>query len=85
MSISVEFTRAATVRLPAKNRSKWPSSGRQLLVIQRQSADPACAISLVSGKRQPMTTQIQNCRSTELALDLSAGSGNLTKVYKLRF
>jgi len=44
----VEFTQTATARLSFKNRSKWLSSGRQLPVIQRQSADPACAISSAS-------------------------------------
>jgi len=56
-------------RLPLKNSSERPSSGRQLPVIQRQNADPACAISSASGKRQPMTTQIRNCRSIKFVLE----------------
>ena len=52
-------------------------------MIQRQSADPACAISSASGKRQPRTTRIRNCRSTEFALDLNTGSGNLTEVNEI--
>ena len=57
---------------------KWaPTSG-----VQWQNADPACAISSASGKRQPMTTQIRNCRFTKIALDLNTGSGNLTEVNK---
>ena len=78
----MERTRAATARLPLKNCSKWLSSGHQLPVFQRQSADPACTIS-ASGKWQPMTTQIRNCRSTKFALDLNTGSRNLTGVNKI--
>jgi len=63
--------------------SKWPSSGRRLPVIQRQSADPASPISSASGNQKPTTTQIQNCRSPKFALDLSTGSGNLTEVNKI--
>jgi len=77
------FTRAATARLPLKNRSKWLSSGRRPPVIQRQSADPACAISAPSSKRRPMTTQIRICVSTKLALDLNTESENLTQLNKI--
>ena len=76
----MEFTRAATGRLLLKNHSKWPSSGRQLPLIQWQSADPTCAISAPSGKPQPTTTQIRNWHSTKFALDLN--TGNLTEVNK---
>jgi len=54
----MKFTAAATTCLLLKNHSKWPSSGRQLPVIQRQNANPACAISSASGTQQPMTKQI---------------------------
>jgi len=66
-----------------KNRLKWLSNGRQLPAIQRQNADHVCAISSASGKRQPMTAQIQICRSTKFALDLNTGSGNLSQVKKI--
>jgi len=79
----VEFTRATTTRLPPKNRSKWLSNGRQLPVNQRQNANPACAAFSTSGKQQPMTTQIRNCRSIKFARDLNTGSGNLTEVNKI--
>jgi len=65
------------------HHSKWPSSGHQLSVIQWQNADPACPISSVSGKRQPMAMQIGVCRSTKFALDINTGSGNLSGVNKL--
>jgi len=45
-------------RLQMKNRSKWPSSGRHLPVIERQNAVPASAISSATGERQPMITMI---------------------------
>jgi len=44
-----------------ENRSKGPSSECKLLVIQQQNFDPACDSFSVSGKRQPMTTQIRMC------------------------
>ena len=59
------------------------SRGRQLPVIQRQTVDPACAISSASGKRQPMTTQIQISHSSELGLDPNTVSGNLPEVNKI--
>jgi len=52
-------------------------------VIQRRNADPVCAISSVSGKRQPMTTQIRIFCSTKFALDLNTGSGNSSEVKKI--
>jgi len=52
-------------------------------VIQRQNADPACAISSASGKRQPMTTQFRICRSSKFVLDLNTGRGNLSGVNKI--
>jgi len=70
-------------KLPLKNRSKWPSSGRQLPVIQWPNADPECAIFSASGRQQPMTTQIRNCRSTKFARNLNTGSGNLSAVNKI--
>jgi len=74
----------ATAQLPLKNRSKWPSSGLQLPMIQQQIAGPSCAISFISsGKQQLMTTQIRNCHSTKFALALNTVSRNLTKVNKI--
>jgi len=52
-------------------------------MIQRQNADPACTISLVSGKWQPMTAKIRDCCSTKFALDLNTKSGNLSEVNKI--
>jgi len=53
--------------------SFWWSSGRL----------PILWALFLQHKRQPMTTQIQNCRSAKFALDLNTGSGNLTEVNKL--
>jgi len=63
------------------NRSKWLSSGCQLPVIQQQNVDPIRTISSVSGKWQPMTTQIRICYFTKFALN--AGRGNLFEVNKI--
>jgi len=65
----MEFTQAATTRLPPNNRSKWSSSGRQLPVIQRQNGDLAHAISSAPGKQQPMTMQIRVYRYKKSTLD----------------
>jgi len=46
------------VQLLLKNCSKWPSSGRQLSVNQRQKANPACSVSAAAGEQQQMTTPI---------------------------
>ena len=70
----VGFTQAETARSPLKNCSKWPSSGYQRPVIQRQSADHACAISSLSGKWQKLIRQIKNCRSAKFDLALNTGS-----------
>jgi len=76
----VEFTQASTARLPFKNAQ----NGRQVGVsFWLSSADPACAISSAPGERQPITTQIHNCRSTKFTLDLITGSANLTEVNKI--
>jgi len=48
-----------------------------------ESVDPACAISLASGKQQPMTAQIRNCQSTKFPPDLNTESENLTEVNKI--
>ena len=81
--LKVGFTRATTTRLPLKSRLNWPSSGRQFTVIQRQSADPARAVSSASGKRQSMTKQIRVCCSIEFALDSNKGSENSSEVNKI--
>jgi len=64
--------------------------GRECAVLsysvrREANADLACAISSASGKWQPMTTQIQNCRSFKFALGLNTrnGSGNLIEVNEI--
>jgi len=77
---SLYYPQPPGCRLKATQRAvKW----RKVPVIQLRNADHTSAISLASGKRQPMTMQIQNCRSTKFALDLNTGNGNLSEVNKI--
>jgi len=61
-------------RLPLKNRSRWPSSERQLLVNQWKNA------SSVSGERQRRITRIWICCSIDFVFHLFTRSGNLPEV-----
>ena len=79
----MESTRAVTAQFPLKSRSKWPPSGRQLPVNQRQNTDPACSISFSVGQVGTNDNIDLYFRSIKFLLNLDTGNENRSEVKKI--